>query len=297
MKSLTTGKALYGVYTKDTSTVNLAFGVEVANDKYRHICSKRDWPFLERLRTLLTTTSQFVNLPYDCDQVREVAVIVSSIRHVPKLCPSREMWDKLNQSTATSDIPEYYFVFAGQLGLWPIPATAGNTINVTQKSRVIDLAAADYTTGTIVSITNGATALVGSGTTWTSQMVGRYIKITPTDAAGTGDGVWYEISAVPTATTITLVRAYGGTTIAAGSAAYTIGQMVLLPEAFHDTLWKGAAADYWAKEADNRATFYQAQFDAEIKELERVWSSPTTNMVIDNGDEHAIINPNLTIQL
>lgn len=297
MKSLTTGKALYGVYTKDTSTVNLNFGVEVANDKYRHICAKKDWPFLERLRTLTTTTSQFVNLPYDCDQVREVAVIVSSTRYVPRIITNRAEWDRLNLTSTTSDIPEACFVFAGQLGLWPTPATAGNTINVTQKTRVIDLAAADYTTGTIVSITNGTTALVGSGTTWTSQMVGRYIKITPTDAAGTGDGVWYEISAVPTATTITLVRAYGGTTIAAGSAAYTIGQMPLLPEAFHDTPWKGAAADYWSKEADERAPFYQSQFNAEVKELERTWSSSTTSMVIDDGNDYGIINPNLTIRL
>lgn len=297
MKSYTTARNLYGTFTKNTNSTNLLFGDQIANDRYRHICAKRDWPFLERLRTLLTTTSQFVNLPYDCDQVREIAVIVSNTRYVPRIITSRAEWDRLNLSTFTSDIPEACFVFAGQLGLWPTPATAGNTINVTQKTRVIDLSAADYTTGTIVSITNGATALVGSGTTWTSQMVGRYIKITPTDAAGTGDGVWYEISAVPTATTITLVRAYGGTTIAAGSAAYTIGQMPLLPETYHDTPWKGAAVDYWAKEADDRALFYQSQYDADIKELDKVWSSPTTNMVIDSGDDRPMRNPNLIISL
>ena len=312
MKSFTTGRNLYGTLTKNTASANLTLGDQIANDDYRAICTAKDWPFLERLRTLTTIAStQFYNLPYDCDQVREIAVIVSSKRYVPREAPSRAFWDKLNQSSFTSDIPEWYFVFNGQVGLWPTPATASNTINVTQKSRVIDLSAADYTTGTIstTATTAGVTTVTGSGTTWSTSMVGRYIRITPTDAAATlvGDGLWYEIASVPTTTTLTLVRAYGGTTIAAASAAYIIGQMPLLPEAYHDLPWAYAIGQYWIKEGDSRGPVFISQHGSfgeggrlatgRIAELVRNWSSPTTGMVIDDGDNHEILNPNLTITI
>lgn len=307
-KSYTIGRNLYGTLTKNSSSTNLTLGDQIANDDYRAICAAKDWPFLERLRTLSTIAGQFVNLPYDCDQVREIAVIVSSKRYTPRMSPDRNHWDKLNQSAITSDIPQWWFTFAGQLGLWPTPITAGNTINVTQKTRVIDLSAADYTTGTIVSVASGGTAVVGSGTAWTAQMVGRYIRITYVDTANTGDGVWYEISAVTDATHLTLTRAYGGTAIAAGSAAYTIGQMPLLPEAYHDLPWIYAAGNYWMKEADDRGDKFMAQHGTfgengslptgRIATLVKNWSSPNTDMVLDDGrDQDTIENPNLTISL
>ena len=207
----------------------------------------------------------------------------------------------------TSDIPQWWFVFNGQLGLWPTCATAGNTINVTQKCRVIDLNSADYTTGTIVSIANGAMAVVGSGTSWTERMAGRWIRITYSDTANTGDGLWYEISSVTDATHLTLVRAYGGTSIAAGSATYTIGQMPLLPESFHDLPWTYAIGIYWQKEDDDRGERFLTNHGTigsgsilstgRVKELENAWLSPTTNMVIDDGRDQDFINPNLTVTL
>ncbi len=308
MKSYSVGRALYGTMTKNSATANLTLGDQIANDDYRDICAAKDWPFLERLRTLLTTTSQFVNLPYDCDQVREIAVIVSSKRYTPRMSPDRNHWDKLNASAITSNIPQWWITFNGQLGLWPTPITAGNTINVTQKTRVIDLSVADYSTGTIVSVAAGGLAVVGSGTSWTAQMVGRYIRITHVDTANTGDGVWYEISAVADTTHLTLVRAYGGTAIAAGSAAYIIGQMPLLPEAYQNLPWIFAVGQYWMKEADDRGVNFLKQHGSfgeggglatgMIATLVKNWSSPNTNMVIDDGiGNEGITNPNLFITL
>lgn len=312
MKSYTQGRNFAGSLTKNTATAHLALMDQIANDDYRALCAMKDWPWLERLRTLSTVAStQSYTLPYDCDQVREVAVIVSSKRYVPRISPSQQHWDRLNAITSTSDIPEWMRVFNGQLQLWPTPSTAGNTINITQKTRVIDLNVADYTTGTITTVatTSGVTTVTGSSVVWSASMVGRWIRITNTDAAPTlvGDGLWYEIASVPTSTTLTLTRAYGGTAIASASAAYTIGQMPLLPEAFHDMPWLWAAGTYWQKEADSRGENYLAQHGiigsgstistGRVKLLEATWSSPTTDLVIDDGGGDEAINPNLTISL
>lgn len=298
MLSYTGGRNLFGIHTKNTNTSNLDFGDTLANQEYKRIIALKDWPFLERTRTQTTiANTQFQNLPYDVDLVREVAVTVSSIRYVPALAPSREYWDQLNQNTITSNIPQYYFVFNGQLGLWPTPSTNGYTITITARVKAIDLSIADYNTGSIVSIANGSTTVTGSGTSWTSSMTGRYIRITYSNTANTGDGQWYEISSVTSSTVLELVRAYGGTSISAGSAAYTLGQMPLLPEAAHDIPWNFAAATYWAKESDDRSIWFLEQYKKGVEALDKSYSSPTTDLVVDPGYRRAIINPNLTIQL
>lgn len=61
-----------------------------------------------------------------------------------------------------------------------------------------------YSTGT-VTISNGDTTVVGSGTTWTSAMVGREIFL---------DGFWYEITARTDNTHIDIAFPYTGTNLA-----------------------------------------------------------------------------------
>lgn len=298
MRSYTSGRSLYQSLTKNSAAANLTLGTDRANDYYKKIGAMKSWPFLDRTRTILTTGgTQFKPLPYDVDKVKEVSLTIGTTRYVLKNSPSREHWDHLNLTSFTSDIPVWYYVTNGQMGIWPTPATSSNTITITARVKVIDLSIADYTTGTIVSIANGATTVTGSGTSWTSQMTGRFIRITLLDTANTGDGQWYEISSVTSTTTLELVRSYGGSAISAGSAAYTIGQMPLLPEEIHDIPWIKAIADYWRKENDERVITWDQEYATGIKQLESTWSSATDDYVIDNGTEKAVINPNLTIQI
>jgi len=298
MKSYTTLRTDYGIDTKNTSSANLTYGDNKMNDFHRRLIAKADWPFIHRLRTAVTAANTtFVELPYDVDQVESVFVTVSGTRYNPKPAPSREFWDQLHYSVQTSDTPEYWFVYNGQLGLWPRPATASNVISINAKIRVIDLGIADYTTGTIVSITNGDETLTGSGTSWTSQMVGRWVRITHADTALTGDGVWYEIGSVTDTTHLETVREYGGTSIAAGSATYTLGQMSLLPEAYQDLPEIYAAHRYWHKEQDERATEFKNLLDEGIRDLFKTYGVNDLSMVLDDGGDESILNPNLTISL
>lgn len=301
MKTYTQGRNKYGVWTKNSNTANLSAGDEDANDAYRQMCAMKNWAFLERIRTLSTVAAtQALNLPYDCDLVREISVVPNgqTTRYRPKLSPSPQHWDDLNLSTFNSDQTQWYIVQAGQLKLWPTPVQTGNTVYVNQKCRVIDLSIADITSITIASIANGATAMTVSGSL-TTAMVGMWIR--PTYTAGvastTGDGVWYEITGVTNATTLTLGRAYGGVSITAATAACTIGQVPLLPESFQQTPWKLAAANYWGKEDDDRADRFQDSYDRDILSMIRTYSLPTGDPVLREGPDEEIINPNLTIRL
>lgn len=297
MKSYTTLRNLYGKDTKNISSDNLTYGDEVMNDFHKKILSKADWPFLHRLRTAVTVAdTSFVVLPYDCDMVESVFVTVGSTRYTPKPAPSREFWDELHYSSVTSDTPEYWFIYNGELGLWPTPATADNVISINCKVRPRDLNIADITTTTITTLANGSTALtVNAGLT--VQMTGFWIRPTFSTTANTGDGTWYELSSVTNATTGALVRKYGGTSIAAGTAACTIAQMPLLPEAYHYLPEVYAAYRYWSKEKDSRASIFKNELEEGIASLTREYSMGDLSMIIDDLCDAPIINPNLTIEL
>lgn len=298
MKSYTTLRNLYGTLTKNSSTANLTLGDQIIMDEYRQICGMADFPWLHRARTMTTTAStQFKALPYDIQLVESVYVTVSSTRYTPKLLHSREQWDILNRQTFTSDFPQYAFVYNGELGLWPTPATSSNVITVNGKVKVIDLGIADITTTTITTLANGSTALtVNAGLT--TQMAGFWIRPTFSTTANTGDGQWYELSSVTNATTAALVRAYGGQSIAVGTAACTIAQMSLLPEGTESApVWK-AAADYWYKEVDyKRGDAFMKNYDRAIKTIMTSRLSPLTDFVLDEGEPREMMNPNLTVTL
>lgn len=200
---------------------------------------------------------QAYNLPYNYGKMFYLTITVGSIAYPVTPLEDDEMWRVINaRSTVyTTDIPSFFYIFNDQVYIYPKPASTGNTITMYYHKITKDMTAADYTTGNVVSIANGATALVGSGTTWTSAMVGRFIRIT-------SDGYWYEIAAVPSATTITLKKPYKGTTISAGTEAYTIGEMPIIPEAYHELLVWRPCGIYLQQRGDfQKADFYWQQYD------------------------------------
>src|SRR3990167_327585 len=248
-----------------------------------------------------SNVTSFQALPYDIDQVESVYVMVGTTRYDTRPAPSRKFWDSLNRSVQSSDSPEYWFVDEGKIAFWPRQSSDGNIIHIHGKIRVPDLNVADYTTGNIDIITNGSPAVTGAGSSaWTTPMAGRWLRVTHSNtAASSGDGQWYEILTIQSATTLHLVRPYGGRSLTTGAAgAYTIGQMSPLPEAFHLLPELYASWRYWTKENDaERATAFKDLLLDGQKDLFNTYGVNDTSMVLDSGDDGIILNPNLTISL
>lgn len=250
-----------GVLTGDASSTNLSTMDTLHNEAIKEVVTDKAWGFRQKTKTLSTVASQqFYNLPADCGKVLNVTVLIGTTRYTPARVKTREDWDRLNQSTnVLSDTPERYFVFGKTIGFYPTPSSAtSSAITVSYQREVKDLSIADYTTGTITSIASGATTVTGSGTSWTAQMAGRFIRITDSNTANTGDGYWYEISSVTSATVLELVSPYNGTSIAAGTAAYTIGQTSIIPEDHQMTPLYRAVEIYFTAvqpESDRAAQF------------------------------------------
>lgn len=226
------------VSTADTT--NSALLIKFWNDSIRTVCNINGGKlrFLEAVKTLYTVASQEgYQTPNGFRKLMSIVVwseaTTAGVPYTPEMVFDPAIWNRIKQAKlGEGDVPYYTYVEAQKFYLNPIPASSGNLMQIRGRLQTRDLSIADYTTGTIVSIANGGTAVVGSGTTWTADMVGRYIRITETSAANTGDGYWYEIGSYTSATSIGLLKPYEGTSIAAGAAAYIIGQTSFIPEAY-----------------------------------------------------------------
>lgn len=257
------------VASTDTEKITMLGGF--VNDSIRTVCNIQGGKlrFLEATKDMSTVADQEgYQIPNGFRKLIDLWVEVPSSSDRPTIYMPEMVFDptkwKLIKAyrLGTSDTPYFTYVENQKFYIQPIPASSGNTIHLRGRLRVADLNIDDYTTGTIVSVANGGTAVVGSGTTWTADMVGMYIKITNTQAANGGDGFWYEIGAWTDATHITLLKPYEGTSISAGSAVYTIGQTAPIPEAYDISVVYRATALYWQNQKDiERAKMYWTMYD------------------------------------
>lgn len=226
--------------TSDSTTNSLVLFKSLINQTQNKLLALRK-DITETSATIPTVAlQQSYDLPYNYGKVFSVTMTVGQIAYVLYPIEDDQLWLEINARAATysTTIPSFYYIFEGQIEIYPKPSATANTITVYYHKIVKDMTASDYITGTVSALTNGGFTVTGSGTTWTTLMVGRFIRIT-------SDGYWYEISAFTSATSLTLKKAYQGTTISAGSEAYTIGEMPLIPEAYQETLIQRPVAIYW----------------------------------------------------
>ena len=294
MKTWTTYQNDIPRIINNSDSDNVLWASEVINDTLRYLTQK--YYFNERSFTTTTMAQQqFYDLPYNVKKLINVTVNIGGILWIPKECPSRDYWDSLNVIQFYQDFPSFFFVYNNQVGLFPNPASSGNTITMNYKIRLRDLSVADYTTGT-VSVTSGSATVTGSGTSWYNDMVGRWLYITPTSSNTTsGDGGWYQIESVASATSLTLVNNYTGNTVTGGT--YKIGEVPLLHEDYQDLpLYRLGVIYYTTRFPDPvRAKEYKDLYDEGFARLNDEFGSKTTNVVLTDTDA-PVYNPNLFVR-
>lgn len=237
-ESLATMQSMAKVTTTDTT--NSALLVKFWNDSIRTVCNINGGRlrFLEAVKTMATVADQeSYQVPNGFRKVMSIVIwseaTTAGVPYTPEMVFDPVIWNRIKQAKLGSQqVPYFTYIENQKYYIQPTPSTSGNLIQIRGRLQTNDLSIADYSTGTIVSVANGGTAVVGSGTTWTADMVGRYIRITQTTAANGGDGFWYQIGSYTSATSIGLLKPYEGTAISAGAALYTIGQCSVIPEAY-----------------------------------------------------------------
>lgn len=281
----------------NSSADNLLWGLEQVNDSIRRLVTK--YYFNERSYTTTTTASQqFYNLPPQVKKLINLTVNISNVLWQPKECPSRQYWDSLNVINFTQDFPSFFFVYNGQVGIYPIPASSSNTITMNYKTRIVDLSMADVTstsTSSTITATNSSTSITcTNATVFKKWMEDQWIRIpsTTTDATN-GDNQWYQIESVATGMgVLTLKNKYTGESVT--GAGFTIGEVPILPEDYQDLpLYRLGVVYYTTRFPDPaRAAQYQKLWDEGEQALNEEFGSKTTSIVLTDTDA-PIINPNL----
>lgn len=213
--------------------------------------------------TAITTVGvQDYLIPADVSKIKDDTITVGQLRYSVREVKTRLEWDIINTLPYTSDIPNYYFIWNGRLGVFPIPSTTGNILTFNYKSRVADLTYADYSVGNIASsgMTVGSTAVTGTSTIWTVypqnvdlSAANLMLRADPPN----GDGIWYPISRFTSATTLVLQTPVVNAPNITGSTTYTIGQFPILSEDFHDMLVHGALTTYFSSVKTDKDAFKQ----------------------------------------
>lgn len=248
--------------------------------------------------TIATVGVQAYPIPANVSKVVNDTINVGQLKYVPAPVMSRADWDRINYLPYTSDIPNYFYIYNGNVEFFPIPSTTGNIITFNYKTRVPDLNFADYSTGTITSTAGGYT-VAGITTSWNTtgnfplntdlSFFNLMIAATPPK----GDGIWYPITKFTSDTALTLslpvVNAPGT------GASYVIGQFPLLNEDFHDMLVYGALKTYFSSIVKDTDKFkqYEKMYDDRLELLEQYAGTKQVN--VDLGQTPNMVNPNLFI--
>lgn len=269
--------------------------------------------------TAITTVGvQYYTIPAQISKIKNDTISIGQLKYTPTAVQTRQEWDLINTLPYTSDIPNYFFIYNGTLGIFPIPSTTGNIISFNYKTRVPDFSTSflfsdtsgtayvagqtsyDYQAGSLSGITAGSTSITGSSTNWNTT--GKFplnVDVTPfnlylTINPPSGDGMWYLISQFTSDTALTLatpiINAPSSTT---GTHGYSIAQLPILSEDFHDMLVYGALMTYFTsivKDAD-KYKIYKALYDERRMLLEEYAGTKSVN--VDLEAEPQQINPNL----
>lgn len=247
-----------------------------------------------------TVGVQAYPVPADISKVKNMTVTVGQLQYTPSPIQSIQDWTRLNAIPYASDIPNYFFIYNNQVNIWPIPSTTGNIITINYKRRVPDLSYADYSTGTLSGITVGSNEITGVSTSWNTtgtyplntdlSFFNLYIRIDPPK----GDGLWYPIYQFTSDTSLILSSPIQ-TAPSSTATSYTIGQLPLLEEDFHDMIVYDALRIYFSTIVNDDSKYKKFEgLVAERLDMLKDYAG-TKSVNVDLGQQPIQNNPNLYI--
>lgn len=263
-------QTLFTTLTNNTSAANVTFANTFINQYTLELVHKFPALFSEQTFQLQTyPNQQLYTLPLQLRKVNTVVINVGNTGSgVPttvtgagfnwpvKECPTMEYWNELNMTNnITSDIPLYYFVYNGQIGIYPKPAAGYNPITIRGQVEVTSISQADVTTTTIVAVpytqtltagpVAGATSATLTGAwalpTNTYQMIfsdGEIILVTLTNGSTTV--TWSEALAGAVTTAVSVRTSGGGDIITGATTAFTaqqVGYSINIAQPLGDGFW------------------------------------------------------------
>ena len=193
-------------------------------------------------KTMTTVEDQtYYHNPPNLLNIESLTMTIGDVDYPLNVIGSQKEWNRLQQLDITSStVPQYYFPRQSDFGIYPTPADA-YTVTLVGNYLPKRLTVADYDDGTVSTTQNDAT-VTGSGTAFTSAMVGRWFC--ETDSSGLTIGNWYRITSFASTTSLELESVFEETALSGSS--YVIAQSPEILEELHQFIPYRAAATYYA---------------------------------------------------
>lgn len=261
----------------DTSAATLVQAESDMNTGNRRFNAALNNYFTRRSKAAsIVADQQYYQLPPDCIRVMEVDFLESASRRLPLTqVRSEYQWRTLNNTSQGGNHLVYWFQKgADEIGVFPIPTEAVSSgLILAYEPRGAKLSQADYSDGTI-ALTNGSNTVTGTGTTFTSNMVGRTLEVT--DGS---DGYSYRIASYTSGTVLTLEEPFIG--ISGSGKTYLIGESPLFPEEFHDAPLDFALSRFFEMNNNpERAKYHSTRYKEQEQEAKEMYASSSSSQVI-----------------
>lgn len=230
---------------------------------------QQDWNtgyhlFNAKLARYYTRKQQFTNLianqdiyqtPIDSIRILGMTVLVTSAYEPPVYeVSSEESWRNLKSvKTLATSWPTNYFVLGNdEIQLYPTPSQSiTNGIRYYYQPQDHDLSIDDtVSTGSdTVTLVNGSNVVTAAASAFNVNMVGQMFQPT-----GVIDLTWYEITAVPNATTLNLKSNYVGPSNS--GVAWHVGQVSIIPQEYQDAPMHYALGNYFMAQGNEARAQY-----------------------------------------
>lgn len=228
--------------------------------------------------------------PIDCIRVIGMTLNVGSSNtyKVPlKEIRSEFEWRQIKAYPYSTNWPAYYFMLGNdELEIWPTPSQAvTNGIRFYYQQQDYDLSIEDITNTSnssgntvTVTVTNGSPTVTASTGIFTANMINLKFQLT-----GVNNLTWYEITGVPSATTLTLKSAFVG--MSGSGMAWRIGQSWIFPDEYSDTPIDYALARFFeSRNNAPRAAYHEKKYQNSVDDAVQQYSSSTEGNVISDSD-------------
>lgn len=266
----------YLTLTKDTTSANQSRGQRLIQYFYTFLSSEANNYATERTKvgTLFASQRSYF-LPPDAIKPKTVRVLSGTTWYPLEEVKSVDRWHQMIGFDHTSNIPTHWIVFNEQgnlhIELDPIPSVGvseGFEIVYEGHQRPL-LFPAEYSTGTI-ALAKGDYQVTGSGTTFTSSMVGQFLMPTSGQFA-------YDISAFVDTTHIQIANFFQETTLS--GQTFVIGELLRLPPEFDFTPVWGAVAQYYKPTNSAKSKEFESWYARDLLMLQDKYKSKSKGAV------------------
>lgn len=267
----------YLIHTRDNSPENIARGKERMDHYYTLLLTESNNFVIERTKySKLKADQRAFLLPPDYIKMKRVRVRIGGIWYRVDPVLNLDRWADETSQEITTSIPINYTLINEQgrmhIELTDIPNADSNVVNfeiIYEGTQDPLYFPTDIVNGT-ASFVQGNPDVAGVDTTWTEDIIGRFIKVTNGKS-------WYEIASVGSILSLSLVNYFQEVNVS--SANYIIAEVPRLPHEYHRTPLWGAVAEYYKPNNANKSADYEKWYARDVILIQNKYQNKTKGSV------------------